>query len=53
MPGFEAYTQFSAEGGFELRDSANVTLTNSMLYGNGADGITVQGVAGGIPYIDW
>ena len=53
MPGFEAYSKYSAEGGFELRDSDNVTLTNSMLYGNGADGITLQGVEGGLPYIDW
>ena len=53
MPGFEAYSKYSAEGGFELRDSDYVTLTNSMLYGNGADGITLQGVEGGLPYIDW
>jgi hypothetical protein len=53
VPGFEAYLPTYAEGGFELRDSDNVTLTDSVLYGNGATGITVQGIPGGIPYVDW
>jgi hypothetical protein len=53
LPGFEAYTKISAEGGFELRDSADVTLTQSMFYNNGATGITIQGIPGGLPYVNW
>ncbi len=40
-------------GGFELRDSEHVTLTNSLFYGNAIGQINVQGLSGGISILDW
>ena len=39
--------------GITLRDSENVTLTNSLIYGNGDAQLKVIGVAGGISVPDW
>jgi hypothetical protein len=43
----------STAGGISLRDSENVTLTNSFVYGNGNTQFNVLGIAGGIPILNW
>jgi hypothetical protein len=40
-------------GGITLRDSQYVTLTNSLMYGNGDSELKVIGIAGGISVLDW
>lgn len=41
------------EGGFILRNSENVSITNSVLYDNAIAQLLVTGVAGGIPISNW
>ena len=43
----------TAAAGVSLRDSENVSLTNSFVYGNGNAQLNVIGEPGGIPIIDW
>ena len=43
----------TSAGGVTLRDSENVTLTNSFIYGNGNAQLNVIGEPGGIPVLDW
>ena len=40
-------------GGISLRDSGGVTLTNSLMYGNGSSQLKILGSAGGIKVPDW
>jgi hypothetical protein len=40
-------------GGLALRDSENVTVTNSLVYGNGNSQFNVLGLAGGINILNW
>jgi hypothetical protein len=43
----------TSAAGIALRDSENVTLTNSFAYGNGNAQFNVIGDVGGIPILDW
>jgi hypothetical protein len=43
----------TAAAGIALRDSENVTLTSSFMYGNGNAQFDVIGNPGGIPILDW
>ena len=40
-------------GGFDIRDSENITLTNNVLFGNQANQLTLNGILGGQPVTNW
>jgi hypothetical protein len=43
----------TTSAGLAIRDSENVTVTNSLMYGNGNGQVEVIGFPGGIPILDW
>ena len=43
----------TAAAGLSIRDSENVTITGSVMYGNGNGQVDVIGIAGGIPILNW
>jgi hypothetical protein len=43
----------TTSAGLAIRDSENVTVSNSLMYGNGQAQVEVIGLPGGIPILNW
>jgi hypothetical protein len=52
-PGLTANGARTTSAGLVIRDSENVTLSNSLMYGNGNGQIDIIGEPGGIPILLW
>jgi hypothetical protein len=52
-PGLTVNGGHTTSAGLAIRDSENVTIENSVMYGNGNGQLNVLGLPGGIPILNW